>query len=116
MALVQGFTLEMIERLITWALEMAIEQRHIQLGLVIHSDRGVQYQATRYQSLIRRNGREPSNSAQGNCWDNATMESFFSDAKLSWSMQSGFYPLMKPRPAYSSISKYSISEFDVTQH
>lgn len=73
---------QMTETLITQALNMALGQRHIEPGLIVHSDRGVQYRATRYQSLIRRHGAIPSMSRQGNCWDNAAMESFFSRLKV----------------------------------
>lgn len=72
----------MVESLVTRALEMAFAQRSTEPGLLIHSDRGVQYRATRYQSLIRRYGGEPSMSRPGNCWDNAAMESFFSRLKV----------------------------------
>ena len=73
---------QMTESLITQALNMALARRKVEPGLIVHSDRGVQYRATRYQSLIRRHGGIPSMSRQGNCWDNAAMESFFSRLKV----------------------------------
>jgi len=72
----------MTEELITTALEMAFELREIKPGLIIHSDRGVQYRAHKYQDLIRRHGCKVSMSRKGNCWDNAPMESFFSRFKV----------------------------------
>ena len=42
---------QMTECLITQALTMAFGRRKIESGLIVHSDRGVQYRATRYQSL-----------------------------------------------------------------
>jgi putative transposase len=100
-----GWSLDttMTEQLITRALEMAFAQRNIQPGLMIHSDRGVQYRATRYQSLIRRNGCEPSMSRQGNCWDNAAMESFFSRLKVELVYAERFQSLDQAR---SSIFEY----------
>jgi len=72
----------MTEELITTALNMAFELREVQPGLVIHSDRGVQYRAQKYQDLIRAHGGNVSMSRKGNCWDNAPMESFFSRFKV----------------------------------
>ena len=72
----------MTEALITTALKMAFELRKVVPGLVVHSDRGVQYRAHKYQDLIRANGGKISMSRKGNCWDNAPMESFFSRFKV----------------------------------
>lgn len=72
----------MTEELITTALTMAFELREARPGIIIHSDRGVQYRATKYQDLIRAHGGKISMSRKGNCWDNAPMESFFSRFKV----------------------------------
>lgn len=64
------------------ALWMAFGRRDIEPGLIIHSDRGVQYRSRRYQALVERHGCRPSMSRKGNCWDNAVMESFFSSLKV----------------------------------
>ena len=72
----------MTEQLITDALQMAFKRRDIEPGLIIHSDRGVQYRSNRYQALIECHGCKPSMSRKGNCWDNAVMESFFSRLKV----------------------------------
>jgi len=63
------------------ALEMAIEQRQPDAGLLHHSDRGSQYAATQYQALLKANEMNCSMSRKGNCWDNAPMESFFDTLK-----------------------------------
>lgn len=68
--------------LVSDALNMAFNLRDVNEGLVIHSDRGVQYRAHKYQDLIRRHGGVISMSRKGNCWDNAPMESFFSRFKV----------------------------------
>ncbi len=74
--------LTMTEQLNTDALQMAFVRRDIAPGLIIHSDRGVQYRAVKYQDLIRSQGGVVSMSRRGNCWDNAVMESFYSRLKV----------------------------------
>lgn len=73
---------QMTEQLITSALQMAFDRRDIEPGLIIHSDRGVQYRSQKYIDFMRRHGARPSMSRKGNCWDNAPMESFFSRLKV----------------------------------
>ncbi|WP_342779127.1 IS3 family transposase [Exilibacterium tricleocarpae] len=72
----------MTEELVTDALSMAFERRDIELGLTIHSDRGVQYRSQKSIDYLKRKGGRPSMSRKGNCWDNAPMESFFSRLKV----------------------------------
>ena len=50
-------------------------------GLIMHSDRGVQYAATDYQQLLTGWPITPSMSRRGNCHDNAVSESFFATLK-----------------------------------
>jgi transposase InsO family protein len=64
-------------RLTTAALEMALNRRGALVGLLHHSDRGVQYTCSAYQSLLEAHGIRCSMSRKGNCWDNAVAESFF---------------------------------------
>ena len=61
---------------------MVINRRDLEPGLIIHSDRGVQYRSVRNQDLIMSVGAESSISRRSNCWDNAVMESFFSRMKV----------------------------------
>lgn len=74
--------LSMTEALITDAMKMALGQRDIAPGLIVHSDRGVQYRAQGYIDYLRANGCKISMSRKGNCWDNAPMESFFGRLKV----------------------------------
>ena len=67
--------------IVTSALQMAIDQRQPQPGLIMHTDRGAQYVADRYVGLLHHHGIEPSMSRKGNCWDNAVAESFFHTLK-----------------------------------
>ena len=46
-------------------------------GLIHHSDRGSTYAAHKYERLLGRFGIRASMSAKGNCYDNASMESFY---------------------------------------
>ena len=79
-----GWSLDthMTETLVQHALEMAFNRRTIRPGLIIHSDRGVQYRSTQYIDFMRARGCVQSMSRKGNCWDNAPMESFFSRLKV----------------------------------
>jgi transposase InsO family protein len=68
--------------LATEALIKAIRQRCPTEGLLHHSDRGVQYACGEYQALLARHGITCSMSRSGNCYDNASMESFFKTFKV----------------------------------
>jgi transposase InsO family protein len=63
------------------ALSRALQARRPCRGLLHHSDRGIQYASHEYRSLLQSNQFLSSMSAQGNCYDNAAMESFFSTLK-----------------------------------
>jgi len=68
-------------RLMLAALQMAINQRRPQPGLIVHSDRGAQYASLDYRQLLARHGLIASMSRKGNCYDNAFVESFWSSLK-----------------------------------
>ena len=67
--------------LVTAALVMALWHRKPSAGLVMHSDRGVQYASQDYRRLLADHGLVQSMSGKGNCYDNATMERFFASLK-----------------------------------
>lgn len=46
-------------------------------GLIIHSDRGVQYACKDFRKVMEKHHFVQSMSRKGNCWDNAVAESFF---------------------------------------
>ncbi len=71
----------MTRQLVIDALRMAWFRRRPRAGLIHHSDRGSQYASHDYQQLLKDCGTQPSMSRQGNCWDNAPMESFFNSLK-----------------------------------
>lgn len=72
---------DMTSQLVTDALMMAIWRRGKPHGVLHHSDRGSQYTSEQFQRLLGEMGVICSLSRQGNCWDNAAMESFFSSMK-----------------------------------
>ena len=49
--------------------------------LIAHSDQGVQYCSSEYQSILNLLSVTPSMSRKGNCYDNAFAESFFATLK-----------------------------------
>lgn len=100
-----GWSLDtsMTEGLITDALRMAFKRRDVEPGLIIHSDRGVQYRAQKYIDFMRCHGAIPSMSRKGNCWDNAPMESFFSRLKVELIYTQQFLSIEE---AKSSIFEY----------
>ncbi len=59
------------------ALRRAVERRCPPRGLIIHSDRGIQYACTGFASWVADRGFVQSMSRKGDCWDNAVAESFF---------------------------------------
>lgn len=63
------------------ALQMAITRRRPRPGLIVHSDRGVQYASSAYRAVLARHGLLASMSRKGNCYDNAFVESFWSSLK-----------------------------------
>ncbi len=67
--------------LVLTALQTALRQRKPAKGLLHHSDRGVQYACHDYASALTAAHLVRSMSRRGNCYDNATMESFWSTLK-----------------------------------
>ncbi|WP_458123272.1 IS3 family transposase [Paenibacillus sp. Z3-2] len=56
-------------------------------GLIVHSDQGFQYTSYAYHDMLPKVGARISMSRRGNCYDNASMESFLSHLKTE-----GLYP------------------------
>jgi len=63
------------------ALRNAVMLRLPPEGLILHSDRGVQYASEAFRKDLQRFGMLQSMSRKGDCWDNAVAESFFSILK-----------------------------------
>lgn len=63
------------------ALKKAVLRRKPKAGLMIHTDRGVQYASEEFRIFLNSHGFIQSMSRKGNCWDNAVAESFFHTIK-----------------------------------
>lgn len=68
--------------LVASALSMALLHRQPPAKLLFHSDRGVQYASSDFRQALQAAQLVASMSRKGNCYDNATMESFWSTLKL----------------------------------
>ena len=98
-------------------------------GLIVHSDQGSQYIATRFKDLVVQHGAQQSMSRRGNCYDNALpgtthAESFWSrfkaelpdgghfpglaEAKLEISHHIAYY---NAEPRHSSLNYQSPNHF-----
>jgi putative transposase len=71
-----GWALErhMMTELPLAALQMALQKREVKPGLIHHSDRGKQYAAAAYVSLLVKHQIRPSMSRPGNPYDNPQAE------------------------------------------
>lgn len=116
--------------LIAKALDRAIALRGKPAGLIHHSDRGCQYASRSYRQSLESAGITSSMSRKGNCYDNATMESFFAtlktevfDRKIADSRRQAellvfdyietFY---NPRRLHSCLGYKSPVEFETQHH
>jgi transposase InsO family protein len=67
--------------LVTVALRRALRWRQAPEGLILHSDRGKQYDSNELQLLAERWSIRLSMGRKGSCYDNAVTESFFHTLK-----------------------------------
>jgi transposase InsO family protein len=63
------------------ALQLALQTRTVEPGLMHHSDQGVQYASLEYVALLQQNNIEISMSRPGNPYDNAKAERFMRTLK-----------------------------------
>ena len=61
--------------LVSEALRRALAVRRPPAGLLVHSDQGSWYTATRFKDLVIKRGAQQRMSRRGNCSDNAHAES-----------------------------------------
>jgi putative transposase len=96
--------------LVLKALEQAVLHRKPKAGLIHHSDKGSQYTSHDFQSLLALYGLISSMSGVGNCFDNATAESFFHTLKT----EHIYFEHYKTREqAKISIFEYSMIFYNV---
>jgi putative transposase len=84
-------------RLTLAALRMALSERTVRLGLVHHSDRGVQYASNDYTNLLKTSQIEISMSRKANPWDNAACESFMKTLKYEEVLRAEYRDLAEAR-------------------
>lgn len=72
----------MTRKLVVDALNMAVDGKSPESGLLYHSDRGSQYASVEFQEILADQNISCSMSRKGNCYDNAVAESFFHTLKV----------------------------------
>ncbi len=75
-----GWSIDTVQdsHLVVNALDMAIRQRTLRKGGIVHADHGVQFTSWAFTDKVRRAGLMPSFGSVGDAFDNAMMESFWS--------------------------------------
>ena len=86
-------------RLVLAAWEMAQKQRQPAPELVFHSDRGSQYASGDFRQALAASQTKASMSRQGNCYDNAAMEAFWSTLKMELVYRQSFATRQQAREA-----------------
>lgn len=89
--------------LVKEALQQALVSRCPPAGLLHHSDRGVQYASSAFQALLATAKITPSMSGRGHCYDNATIEAFWSTLKTELVYRNRFQNLAQ---AYEALFNY----------
>lgn len=79
------------KELVVGALVMAKWKMNPKEGIILHSDRGVQYASNDYQNLLIKNKMLCSMSAKGNPYENGAMESFNATIKKELIYPHGIY-------------------------
>ena len=97
----------MTDELVTSALEKAIRSRSVTRGTIVHTDQGSQFVSHNFRRLLAATGCRQSMSRRGNCYDNATAESFFSRYKAELLEGGMFQDIAQARGAtFSYIEGY----------
>ncbi|UHA60607.1 IS3 family transposase [Metabacillus litoralis] len=91
--------------LIEATVKKAMKNRNLKdlKGVVIHSDQGSVYRSLSYNELSKNLHFTPSMSRKANCWDNAVIESFFSQLKSEFPC---FYPTNNIKTSDTNFKKY----------
>ncbi len=95
------------------ALQNALTVRRPAAGLIHHSDRGCQYVDRSYLEVLASGGVERSMSRAGNCYDNATIESFWSTLKTETGLDQS--PAASRRQAELTVLDYIETFYNPTR-
>ena len=95
--------------LVIKALDRAFEQRGRPMGLLFHSDQGVQYASRTFRQRLWRYRIQQSMNRRGNCWDNAPMERLFRSYKSEWMPSTGYLSIHE---ALRDISFYLMERYN----
>jgi len=97
------------------AWKMAVSKRKINMDLIFHSDRGIQYASKTFKTFIKSNPLVPqSMSRKGNCWDNSVAESFFKTLKVELIYDDDFKTIEQAKLLFLSLLKYGTTGNDYT--
>jgi len=64
------------------AIQMAVDARRPEAGIIFHSDRGSQYASKKVRKILKKYGFRQSMGSKGDAYDNAAAESFFHTLKV----------------------------------
>ena len=93
--------------LVIEAVDMAVWRRRPTQGVIHHSDQGSQYTSLAFGRRLREAGLVGSMGSRGDCFDNATAESFLPPSNASCSLVTAFRRGAPPASRYSITSKGS---------
>ncbi len=94
------------------ALSMALFRRGFPEEVIVHNDRGSQYCSRDYQDLITAYNLKLSMSMNGNCWDNACVESLFHSMKVE-AIQ--YEPIMTRDEVRQTVFEYIEVDYNRTK-
>ena len=108
----------MSSKLVCNALEMAVNNRPPQEGLIFHSDRGIQYCSEEFRTALRKQCPtvRQSMSRKGNCWDNACAESFFKTLKVELDVLEGNHSVKEVGQQFLNTLSHITTESVDTRH
>ncbi len=89
----------MTKELVIRALQKAVHNQKPQPGVIHHSDRGSQYCSLDYRNLLEKHQMKSSMSRKGNCYDNASIESFHAIIKREMIYRKRFATRMEAETA-----------------
>ena len=95
--------------LVVKALENAYGRRLKPIGVLFHSDQGVQYSSLKFRQKLWCYQFKQSMSRRGNCWDNAPMERLFRSLKTEWIPRTGYISIHQ---AKMDIGLYLMSYYN----